>query len=110
MPGGIFMEFVMKKIMNIDNDAQIYRNGIDELLKEKQQQTEKRISDIRFDWEKEAKAIKESILKKRLEEAEDRAENIRFEKVTQISSIKAKYESNKAKIVEEIFNKIISSP
>ena len=99
----------MNKIMNIDKDAQIYRKGIDELLKEKQILTQKIISDIRLDWEKEAKAVKDSILRKKLEEAEERAESIKAEKETQLNIIEAKYEINKSKIAEEIFNKIISS-
>jgi vacuolar-type H+-ATPase subunit H len=105
----MYVEFVMNKIMNIDKDAKTYRNGIDELLKEKELQLEKTISDIRLDWEKEARAIKYSILKEKLYEAEGRAKNIRDEKETQITNIKAKYESNKSKIVDEIFNRIISS-
>jgi vacuolar-type H+-ATPase subunit H len=105
----MYVEFVMNKIMNIDKDAKTYRSGIDELLKEKELQLEKTISNIRLDWEKEAKATKDSILKEKLYEAEDRAKNIRHEKETQITNIKAKYESNKSKIVEEIFNRIISS-
>jgi vacuolar-type H+-ATPase subunit H len=107
--GGMYVEFVMNKIMNIDKDAKTYRNGIDELLKEKELQLEKTISDIRLDWEKEAKAIKDSILLEKLYEAEERAKNIRNEKEAQITNIEAKYESNKSKIVEEIFNRIISS-
>ena len=106
----MYVEFVMNKIMNIDKDAKTYRNCIDELLKEKELQLEKTISDIRLDWEKETKAIKDSILEEKLYEAEARAKNIRNEKETQITNIKVKYESNKSKIVEEIFNRIISSP
>jgi vacuolar-type H+-ATPase subunit H len=105
----MYVEFVRNKIMNIDKDAEAYRNGIDELLKEKELQLEKTIRDIRLDWEKEAKAIKDSILEEKLYEAEERAKNIRNEKETQMTNIEAKYESNKSKIAEEIFNRIISS-
>jgi ElaB/YqjD/DUF883 family membrane-anchored ribosome-binding protein len=103
------VKFVMDKIMSIDRDAEAYRKGIEELLKEKQLQLEKTIDDLKLDWQEEAKAIKSEVLNKKLEEAEERAKNIREEKNYQLDNIKAKYESNRSLICEEIFNKIIES-
>ena len=45
--GGDALEFVMNKIMSIDKDAESYRKGIDELLKEKQDELEKTIVDMK---------------------------------------------------------------
>jgi hypothetical protein len=107
--GGDVLEFVMSKIMSIDKDAESYRGGIDELLKEKQNQLENIIKDMLADFQEETKNIKNYISNEKIIEAEYRARNIRKEKEEQLNSINAKYQSNKLEIVDEVFRRIIKS-
>lgn len=103
------MEFVLNKIMSIDKDAQNYRKGIDELVKEKKKETEKALNDLSLSWQEESKIIKNDILEEKIREAKKKAEGIKSEKEEQLASIKEKYESSKSNIVDEVFSKIISS-
>ncbi|MGH4125882.1 MAG: hypothetical protein ACREV6_23475 [Clostridium sp.] len=101
------MEFVMNKIMSIDKDAEGYRKGIDELLKEKQDELEKTIVDMRSSFQEESKIIKNAISNEKILEAEGRAKNIISEKQEGLNNINTKYQINKLQIVEEVFNRII---
>ncbi len=99
----------MNKIMNIDKDAESYRSGIDELLKEKQDELENIIKDMKICFQEEAKNIKNDISSEKIIEADYKASNIRKEKEEQLDNINTKYQSNKSEIVDEIFNIIIKS-
>ncbi|MGV8982752.1 hypothetical protein [Clostridium sp.] len=103
------MEFVMNKIMSIDKDAESYRKGIDELLKQKQDELEKTIVDMKSSWEEESVKIKSTISNEKIIEAEEKAKNIRAEKEEGLNKINTKYLSNKLTIVEGVFNGIIES-
>ncbi|MBZ9636126.1 hypothetical protein [Clostridium sp. FP1] len=103
------MEFVMNKVMSIDKDAERYRKGIDELIKEKQDELEKTIVDMRSNFEEESKIIKSTISNEKITKADNRAENIIKEKEEGLNDINAKYQINKLKIVDEVFNRIIKS-
>ena len=105
--GGDAMEFVMNKIMSIDKDAEGYRKGIDDLLKEKQDELENTINDMLVNFEEEVKTIKDGISHEKIIEAEFRARNIRIEKEEKLKSINTKYESNKLEIINEVFNYIL---
>ena len=105
--GGDDLEFVMNKIMSIDKDAESYRKGIDELLKEKQDKLENIIKDMKVSFQEESKNIKNGIGNEKIIEAEYRAKKIREEKEEGLNNINTKYQSNKLKIVNEVFNKII---
>jgi hypothetical protein len=107
--GGGALEFVINKIMSIDKDAQSYRSSIDELLKEKQDELESKIQDMKIKFQEESKKIKSGISSEKIREAEDRAMSIRKEKEEQLNSINVKYQSNKLVIAEEVFNGIIKS-
>ena len=107
--GGDVLEFVMNKIINIDKDAESYRKGIDELLKEKENELEKIILDMKVSFQEESKNIKSTIINEKLIEAEYRANNIIKEKEEELNIINTKYQSNKLQIVEEVFNRIIKS-
>lgn len=99
----------MNKIMNIDKDAESYRSGIDELLKEKQDELENIIKDMKICFQEEVKNIKNDISSEKIMEADYKASNIRKEKEEQLDNINTKYQSNKSEIVDEIFNIIIKS-
>lgn len=107
--GGDDMEYVMNKIMSIDKDAERYRKGIDDLLKEKQSEYENIIKSMKVSFQEEAKSIKDSISNEKIIDAEYRAKNIRKEKEEQLNNINTKYQSNKLEIVDEVFNRIIKS-
>ena len=107
--GGEALEFVMNKIMSIDKDAESYRSGIDELLKEKQDELEKIIVHMKSSWEEESKNIVNTISNEKIIEAEEKAKNIRAEKEEGLTKINTKYQSNKLTIVESVFNGIIES-
>jgi len=106
--GGEAMEFVMSKIMNIDKDAESYRGGIDELLKEKQDELENIIKDMKAHFQEESKNIKNAISNEKIVEAEYRVRNIKKEKEEQLNNINTKYQSNKLEIVDEVFRRIIN--
>jgi hypothetical protein len=95
--------------MNIDKDAENYRKGIDELLKEKENELEKTISDMKTKFQEESKIIKSSIINEKLSEAEFRAKNIIKEKEEEINMINVEYEKHNLQIVEDVFNGIIKS-
>ena len=99
----------MSKILSIDNDAESYRNGIDELLKEKQGELEKIIIDMRISFQEESKNIKNNRSSEKIIDAGIRAENIIKEKEEGLNSINTKYQMNKLQIVDEVFNEIIKS-
>jgi len=99
----------MNKIMSIDKDAESYRKGIDELLKEKEIELEKNILDMKVSFQEETKNIKNTISNEIIKEAENRAKNIIKEKEEELTIINTKYERNKLKIIDEIFNTIIKS-
>jgi len=99
----------MSKIMSIDKDAESYRRGIDELLKEKQDELENILADMMVQFQEEAKSIKTDISNEKIVEAEYRARKIRKEKEEQLNNINAKYQSNKLEIVNEVFCRIINS-
>ncbi len=99
----------MNKIMSIDKDAEIYREGIDKILKEKQDELEKKIVDMKSSFAEEAKNIKSTISNKKIVEAENIAKTITKEKEEGLNSINNKYQINKEQIVEDVFNKIIKS-
>jgi len=103
------LESVMNKIMSIDKDAESYRKGIDELLKEKEIELEKNILDMKVSFQEETKNIKNTISNEIIKEAENRAKNIIKEKEEELTIINTKYERNKLKIIDEIFNTIIKS-
>ena len=63
----------MNKIMSIDKDAESYRRGIDELLKEKQDELENIIKDMKVSFQEESKNIKNDISNEKIVEAEYRA-------------------------------------
>lgn len=107
--GGVALEFVINKIMSIDKDAQSYRSSIDELLKEKQDELESKIQDMKVSFQEESSKIKSSISNEKILAAEQRAMSIRKEKEEQLNNINIKYQSNKLVIVEEVFNEIIKS-
>lgn len=107
--GGVALEFVINKIMSIDKDAQSYRSSIDELLKQKQDEVESKIQDMKARFQEESNKIKSSISSEKILAAEQRAMSIREEKEEQLNSINIKYQSNKLVIVEEVFNGIIKS-
>jgi hypothetical protein len=107
--GGDALEFVINKIMSIDKDAQIYRSSIEELLKEKQDELESKMKDMKARFQEESEKIKNAISSEKIIEAEHRAMSIRKEKEEQLNSINTKYQSNKLVIVEEVFNRIIES-
>ena len=99
----------MNKIMSIDKDAESYRKGIDDLLKEKQDELEKTIVDMKDSFQEECKNIKSAISSEKIIEAENRAKSIRNEKEEGLNNINTKYQFNKTQIVEEVFNGIITS-
>jgi len=99
----------MKKIMSIDNDAESYRKGIDELLKEKHGELEKIIVDMRISFQEESKNIKSNRSNEKIIDAGIRAENIIKEKEEGLKSINTKFQMNKLQIVDEVFNEIIKS-
>ena len=99
----------MNKIMSIDKDAQDYRNAIEELIKEKEDELENLIKDIHFRFQEESKNIKKDISFEKITEAECKALIIRKEKEEQLNNINAKYQSNKLEIVNEVLDKIIKS-
>jgi len=103
------LEFVMNKIISIDKDAESYRKGIDELLKEKQDELEKTILDMRSSFQEESKNIKSAISNEKIIEAENRAKDIISEKEEGLNNINAKYQINRLQIVELVFNRIIKS-
>ena len=103
------MEFVINKIMSIDKDAQSYRSSIEVLLKQKQDELENEIKNMKDNFQEECKKIKNAISREKIIEAERRAMSIRKEKEEQLSNINTKYQSNKLVIVEEVFNRIIKS-
>jgi hypothetical protein len=103
------LEFVINKIMSIDKDAESYRSSIDLLLKEKQDEFESKIQDMKNHFQEESVRIKSEISGERILEAEHRAMSIRKEKEEQLNSINIKYQSNKLVIVEEVFSRIIKS-
>jgi len=103
------LELVIKKIMSIDKDAENFRMGIDVLLKEKQEELEKTIVDMRSSFQEEAKNIKRTISDAKTIQAENTAKNIISEKQQVLSDINMKYQNNKLQIVEEVFNGIIKS-
>jgi len=99
----------MNKIISIDKDAESYRKGIDELLKEKQDELEKTILDMRSSFQEESKNIKSAISNEKIIEAENRAKDIISEKEEGLNNINAKYQINRLQIVELVFNRIIKS-
>lgn len=99
----------MNKIMSIDKDAENYRKGTYELLKEKQDEFETTIKDMRAGFQEESKNIKNVIGNIKLIEAENKAENIRKEKEEGLNNINTKYQSNKLELIDEVFNRIIKS-
>lgn len=99
----------MNKIMSIDKDAESYRKGIDEMLKEKQDALEKTIVDMRTSFQDEAKIIKSAISNEKIIEAENIAKNIIKEKEEVLNYINTKYKINKVQIVDSVFNRIIKS-
>jgi len=107
--GGDDLEFVMNKIMSIDKDAESYRKGIDELLKEKQDELEKTIMELQITFQEEAKNIKTTISNEKIIDAENRAKIIIKEKEEGLNDINAKYQKNKLQIVDEVLNGIIQS-
>ena len=98
----------MNKIMSIDKDAESYRKSIDELLEKKQNELDNKIKDMLALFKEESQNIKNDIGKEKISEAEFRAENIRKEKQEELNNINAKYQSNKFKIIESVFNGIIN--
>jgi hypothetical protein len=106
--GGDALEFVMNKIMGIDKDAENYRKGTNELLKEKQDGIETTIKNMRLSFEEQSKNIKSAISNEELIEAGRKAKNIRDEKEEGLNNINTKYQKNKSKIIDEVFNKIIN--
>lgn len=103
------MDFVINKIIDIDKDAENYRQNITELLGEKQIALEDSIKAMNKDCDEELKSMKESILSASISDAENKARDIKIEKEKQLSVIKEIYENNKVKIIDEIFNEIIHS-
>ena len=97
----------MNKIMSIDKDAQNYRKSIDELLKGKQNELEIIIKDMWVTFGEESKNIKNDISNKKMIDAESMAKNIIKEKEEGLNNINTKYQSNKAGMVEEVYNRII---
>ena len=93
--------------MSIDKDAESYRKGIDEMLKEKQDEFENVINDMKVSFQEESKNIKNTISNEKMMEAELKAENIRKEKEEVLKNINIKYQNNKLEIVDEVFNAII---
>jgi hypothetical protein len=107
--GGEALEFTMNKIMNIDKDAEKYRKGIEQLLKEKQDRFETTVKDMRASFQEESKNIKSDIYNEKLLEANNKAEIIRKEKEEGLNNINTKYQSNKLELIEIVFNSIIKS-
>lgn len=107
--GGEALEFAMNKIMSIDKDAEKYRKGIDELLKEKQDEFETTIKHMRASFQEESKNIKSDIYNEKLLEADSKAKIIRKEKEVGLNNINTKYQSNKLELIEVVFNRIIKS-
>lgn len=99
----------MNKIMSIDKDAENYRKGTYKLLKEKQDELEIKLKDMRDSFQEESKNIKAAIGNEKVMEAENKAATIRKEKEEILNSINTKYQSNKLDLVEDVFNRIIKS-
>jgi len=102
------LKFVMNRIMSIDKETQSYRNSIDELLETKQNELDNKIKDMLSIFQEESQNIKNDIGKEKISEAEHKAKNIKKEKEEELNNINTKYQSNKSKIVEGVFNEIIN--
>jgi len=97
----------MNEIMRIDKDAQRYRKGIEELLKEKQIELDNKLKDMWGLFEEESKNIKNGMSNQKIIESENKAENIKKEKEEGLSNINNIYQRNKLEVIEIVFNKII---
>ena len=103
------MKFVMNKIMSIDKDAEKYRKGIEEMLKQKQNELENIIKDMWALFQEESTDIKNDMTNEKIIQAKYMVEDIIKEKEERLNEINTKYQSNKSVIVEAIFNRIIKS-
>ncbi|MFT5872095.1 MAG: putative ATPase with chaperone activity [Clostridium sp.] len=97
----------MKKILSIDKDAENYRKGIDELLKQRQDELDSMIVDMDLKFQEESNNIKSEISNEKIKEAEYKAKTIKKEKEEGLNNINIKYQSNKLRIINEVFNGII---
>lgn len=100
------MEFTIKKIISIDNDAENFKRKQEDLLDIKKKEFEAQIEYMRQEAERELaeekKKVSEAILNKAMNQAKD-IEEKREERLEQIID---SYKKIKDSLSEELFNEV----
>lgn len=103
------MELTIKKIIDIDKDAESYRKNMDELLLNKRSELEKLLEQMKIDNEESLNIAKKALIERKEEEARANAEVIKEKREEQLKELRQKYLSCKEELVDACFNEILNS-
>lgn len=104
----IELEFTIKKIISIDNDAESYKKNMNELLLKERKKLKDDIKNMEDEAEKNLSEKKKEILSSKIQDAEDAVKKIKKENSETIKKMQDVFENQKSIIVSEAFRKIIS--
>lgn len=103
------MEFTIKKIVSIDEDAKNYKLNMEQLLLNKKKELNDTINDMKKVSGEEINQKKKEIYEIKMKEADDVVKKINTDSIEKIEKIKYLYENEKEAIINEAFKNIINS-
>jgi hypothetical protein len=103
------MELTIKRIIDIDKEAENFKKNMDDLLLDKKKELEKALDQMKKDYEETISTEKRSLLQRKVEEAKLNAVALKDERQKQIEKLSENYSACRDKIVSTCFNEIINS-
>lgn len=103
------MEFTIKKIIDIDKDAENYRINMDKVLIDKKKQLEKTLEQMKFEADESILKEKKEYMGKKDEDTRYNIEIIKKRREEQLKRLRNIYLEYKESIIEKCFNEIINS-
>lgn len=105
----IFVEFTIKKIVSIDEDAKNYKLNMEQLLLNKKKELNDTIINMQRASDEEIDQKKKEIYEIKMKEADDVVKKINIESKNTIDKIEYLYKNEKEAIIDEAFKSIINS-
>ncbi|WP_040212626.1 hypothetical protein [Clostridium polynesiense] len=103
------MQYVVNSIINIDKEAEKYKNNIQEVVSSRKRELKTYLKSLEQEHEKDIENIRAALINNNIKRAEEKAQKIAEETESLIRELNNNYYSNKDDIISTIFKNIINS-
>lgn len=100
------LENTIKKIVEIDVEAENFRKTMDQELEKKKKDLNLVLQSMKEESIKKINEGKKSVMEGKLQEADKLKSQITLEKEESLKNLKENYNENKDEMVEELFNEL----